>query len=570
MKQISTLLMCWLLYATTSAQSPNRFDIVIDELMADPAPAVGLPANEWIELKNVSSSVINLSGWRIADASGQSGPLPSYNLKPDSFVIVCTASAVAAMQAFGSTLPVTSFPSLDNAGDLLYLKSPQNKIIHAVNYSDAWYGNALKQEGGWTLEMIDTRNPCSGAGNWTASSDGKGGTPGKKNSADAVNKDEAAPALLRAYAPDSISLVLVFDEPLDSLKAAATGNFSISDGIGSPSTVTVMAPVFDHVLLKLPQPLLREHIYLVTAGSLTDCAGNAIAEKNKVRTGLSAEADSMDLVINEVLFNPRPSGTDYVEIYNRSKKILDGKNLSIANRNTAGAVSSITALGTESRLLFPGDFLLLSEDAAIVKREYITLNPEAFINVSMPSYNDDEGDVIILNGQGHIVDELKYTEKWHFPLVDNPEGVSLERISYEAATQDAGNWHSAASSAGYGTPAYKNSQFGAGAEMKGTITVTPDIISPDNDGQDDYATIWYEFPGPGYVANISIFDDAGHLVRYLQQSALCGTKGSFRWDGLGEKNLPLPVGIYIICTEIFNTAGKKKQFKNVLVLARKR
>ena len=78
------------------AFSQNRYDVVIDEIMADPSPQVGLPNNEWIELKNMANAVINLQGWRIGDANGQSGPMPNFDLQPDSFVIVCTSSAVAA------------------------------------------------------------------------------------------------------------------------------------------------------------------------------------------------------------------------------------------------------------------------------------------------------------------------------------------------------------------------------------------------------------------------------------------------------------------------------------------
>ncbi len=47
--------------------------------------------------------------------------------------------------------------------------------------------------------MIDTKNPCSGMNNWKASVDVKGGTPGKKNSIDAVNADQTPPGLLSAY-----------------------------------------------------------------------------------------------------------------------------------------------------------------------------------------------------------------------------------------------------------------------------------------------------------------------------------------------------------------------------------
>jgi hypothetical protein len=553
-----------------SAQIANRFDIVIDELMADPTPQINLPSNEWIELRNTSTTVFNLAGWRIGDATGQSGPMPSYNLLPDSFVIVCTGSAVAAMSAYGPTIAVTSFPSLDNTGDVIYLRSVQNKIIHAVNYTDAWYQNELKKDGGWTLEMKDTKNPCSGFTNWKASVDIKGGTPGKKNAVDAVNADATTPQLLRAFATDSINITLVFDEPLDSLKAATANNYTISDGIGVPQSAVTITPTFDKVNLKLNIPLSRNKVYTITTSSVTDCAGNTISSKNTARVGLSSIADSLDIIINEILFNPKSNGTDYVELYNRSKKIIDLKQMYIANRNTAGVISSIKQISTDNFLFFPEDFLVITEDVSIIKRDFITKNMDAFVTVaSMPSYNDDKGDVIILNAQGSITDALQYDEKWHFKLIDNREGVALERIDYNAPTQQPDNWHSAATSVGYGTPTYKNSQYKINDGVQGEIKVTPEIVSPDNDGMDDFATIEYSFPAAGYIANITVFDAAGRLVRNLQRNALCGSKGNYRWDGLGEKNQKLPVGIYIIYTEIFNLEGKKKQFKHTIVLARR-
>jgi len=554
----------------TNAQVANRYDIVIDELMADPTPQISLPNNEWIELRNTSSTAFNLLGWRIGDATGQSGTMPSFNLLPDSFVIVCTASAVASLSVYGPTISVTSFPSLDNTGDVIYLRSPQNRIIHSVSYADSWYQNELKKDGGWTLEMIDTKNPCSGSTNWKASTDIKGGTPGKKNAVDALNADATAPQLLRAYATDSVNISLVFDEPLDSLKAATAANYSISDGIGIPQSAIAIAPTFDKVSLRLNTPLSRNKVYTITVSTVTDCKNNLIGSKNAAKVGLSEIADSLDIVINEILFNPRSNGTDYVEIFNRSNKIIDLKQIYIANRSSAGVISNIKQLSADNYLFFPQGFMVITEDPAIVKRDFITQNMDAFVTVaSMPSFNDDEGDVIILNAQGNITDELKYDEKWHFKLIDNREGVALERIDYNAPTQNQDNWHSAATSVGYGTPTYKNSQYRLDLQVQGTITVSPEIVSPDNDGMDDFATIDYNFPSPGYVVNITIFDANGRVVRYLQRNALCGIKGNFRWDGLGEKFQKLPVGIYVIYTEVFNLDGKKKQFKNTIVLARR-
>src|SRR5215831_6283231 len=104
------------------AQTVQRYDVIIDELMADPAPPVALPNAEWIELKNTTAFPINLSGWKIADANSISGPMPGFVLMPDSLVIVCPGNSLAAMSAFGTAISVTSFPSLDNDGDLISLK----------------------------------------------------------------------------------------------------------------------------------------------------------------------------------------------------------------------------------------------------------------------------------------------------------------------------------------------------------------------------------------------------------------------------------------------------------------
>lgn len=560
--------------------TPVANDIIIDEIMADPTPLVGLPDAEWIELRNRSGFDINLAGWRIGKPSGQSGAMPSSLLKKDSFVIVCTGSAVAALSAFGPVISVTSFPSLGNTGDWLYLRSPLGYIIHAVNYTDAWYQNELKQQGGWSLEMIDAGNACTGMSNWAASAHASGGTPGRINSVNGSNADAAAPGLLRAYATDSVHVVLVFSEPLDSIAAGNAASYSISDGIGTPATATALAFAFDRVSLTFGTALQRNKIYTVTSTAVTDCAGNAIGQRNTARVGLYENLLRYDVVVNEILFNPTPASNDYVEIYNRSSKIISLRNAYLANRSSSGTISSIVQLSAEDYLLFPADYLVLTEDAAKVRSAYVANNPDAFLELSMPSFSDDAGNVILLNEQGAVVDEINYQDDWHYPLISEEEGVALERINYNDTTEDnpqtldvneqAANWHSAASSVGYGTPTYKNSQYRLDAAVQGSITVAPEIVSPDNDGMDDFATITYQFPEPGYVANITIFDANGRPVRYLQRNALNGLSGYYRWDGLGERNQQLNAGMYIIYTEVFNLQGKTKRFKNVIVLARKR
>lgn len=566
--KLTVVLLVWGL--CLQAQTAAPYQVVIDEIMADPAPPAGLPNAEFVELKNVAAKAVNLNGWRIGDAGGFATIAVNFILQPDSFVIVCANNAVASFGVFGAVIGVSNFPSLDNDNDELYLRSGQGITIHAVAYNAAWYQNAVKNQGGWTLEMIDTRNPCTGFGNWAASIDPKGGSPGRKNTLDALNADRQPPVLLDAFAADSSSILLRFDEPLDSAKAFAAGNYSVSDGVGAPQRVTAMPPLFNIVELHAPTALAKNKVYSITVRNITDCSGNAIGAYNQVKLGRAAAADTFDLVINEILFNPKPDGADYVELYNRSNAIIDLMNTYIAGRSSAGLISAPRPISAFNRLLFPGEYMVVTGDEQAVKRQYLAKSPLAFAAIaSMPSLPDDKGDVLILNAQGTVLDELPYDAHWHFPLIDNDEGVALERIDYNKSTRDAANWHSAATSAGYGTPGYQNSQFRQDVSVRGSISMQPVIFSPDNDGFDDFLTISYQFPDPGYVCNITVFDAAGRLVQYITRNALCGLTGSFRWDGLGQQNNKLPIGVYVVVTAVFNLQGKTKQFKQAVTLARR-
>jgi hypothetical protein len=548
---------------------PLRYEVVISEIMADPNPPLALPNAEYIELKNRSGHPLDLSGWTLTTSSASSGTIPKYLLPSDSFLILTSTSNVALFQPYGKTLGIPGFPALANEGSVLSLVSRDGRTIHAVPYSPDWYASELKAAGGWSLEMIDTNNPCSEKNNWTASVDAQGGTPGRQNAVHASYPDAVPPRLLHSFCTDSTTLIAVLDEPVDSAAASITANYALDKGLIILS-VAPLPPLFLKIQLRLQTPVQEATVYELSVKNIRDCAGNTISMNTKVKAGWASEPGYRDLVINEILFNPRPNGSDYVECYNNSHKVLDAGRIYLGNRNAAGNSSSLQKLSEDHRYIFPGDYILLTGDDRSLKHDYLVKNEDAVLVLpSFPSYPDDKGDVLLMNFQGLLLDELVYSEKWHFPLITNAEGVSLERIDPLDSTQKSSNWHSAATSAGYGTPTYRNSQYKAAEELFAAFEVHPRIFSPDNDGRDDITSISYRFKESGYVANLTIFDDHGRRIRALVRNGLTGITGSWNWDGLGESGQNLRSGIYIILAEVFNLNGRKHQFKLPVVVAGK-
>ena len=569
---------CFFLVVQLNVFSQQRYTVLINEIMADPAPSVSLPSVEWIELRNRGSDPVNLEGWRVADLAGQSGRMPPFVLQPDSLVLISSPAAQPVLSSFGRTIAVTSFPSLDNEGELIWLRSANGETMHALDYRNSWHSNALKRDGGFTLELIDPMNACAGRNNWTSSMHPSGGTPGRANSVKASNADADPPVLIHAIMPDSTGILLIFDETLDSAAASKPELFSLTEpvaaGNGSnqllPRIVTASAtgPMFDRVLLRLDKPADTGQLYQIRMAGVVDCAGNQGLEM-QVLTGRPLQPSMGDLVINELLFDPRAGSEDYVEVVNPGRGIYDLSLLHLANRGNTGQLNDMTALSAEQRYLLPGQYAVFTTDSSALQRHYLVRDPLAVRELShLPSLPDTEGEIVLLDDQGNLLDEVRYDERWHFPLLDDREGVSLERLSPHLSSQQQSSWHSASATSGYGTPGSLNSQRSPMENFTGQLELIPPVISPDNDGQDDALMIRYRMPSPGYTASVRIYSMNGVMLRTLRSRELLGLEGAWQWDGLNERKQALPAGNYIIMTELFDLTGTVIRIKRAIGLMR--
>ena len=540
-------------------------DVIITELCADPSPQVGLPEAEFVEVFNRSETPIDLSGWTLADET-ISAQLGSFILLPDHYLILASASTGEKFSSFGDVLPLSPFPSLNNSGDILTLKDPDTRIIDSVKYQTTWYRDDEKADGGWSMELIDPQNICAEKNNWVASEANAGGTPGNQNSVYANMPDNTGPKVISVVPLDRVSLLIAFDEKLDDILPSAD-QFIFEPPLGVRSIAFADASL-TLVTLFLSEEVESGRIYGFRVVDIYDCPGNKILEAfSQAVFVLPEKAQPGDIIVNEILFNPRPTGIDFVEIYNRSGKTIDLKNWSIRNFSSAAGNNS-SNISPGDLLIFPNQFKVFTENANILKGEYLMGVEQNFSEINLPAFNDDLGSVVLVDNDNTLIDSMQYTDKMQGPFINDAEGISLERISLNLESDASSNWRSASSTSGFATPGYVNSNVRPDVLVHdGSVIVEPEILHPYI-SPGDFAQIKYRFDRGGFIANVKIIDQQGRAIRQIAHNELLGTEGFYRWDGDRDNGLQARTGYYMVWFEIFDTNGTLKTYKKRVAVYR--
>lgn len=488
-------------------------DIIITEVMSDPSPVVQLPEAEYIELLNRSAHPIDLSGWHLEDLTTYAS-LPSRILMPAEYILLTSTTNASK---YSNAIGVPSFPSLGNLSDVIMLRDPNDVAIDSIAYNLSWYRSSEKSDGGWALELIDVNNPCGEEDNWTATENPDGGTPGEVNSVFANKPDVTPPIILSVTAVSADTIVIMFNEKLGS-----AGSISL------PGSSTLR---YREIIHALSEPLLTRMVYSVTIADVADCNGNRMDEAT-VTFALPEQAESNDIIINEVMFNPRPGESDFVELYNRSNKYINLRHWRLSDH-------PITSVDD---VMKPNDYRVLSDSV-----------------MSMPSMPDDEGTIVLTDNDSTVIDQFAYNDSMHSPILVDTEGVSLERIS-----PDGTDWHSANASAGYATPGYVNSNVRPVVVDPGVITISPEVIHPS--GALPFSQIFYRFEQGGKVGNVAVIDTEGRVIKTIAANATLGTDGSFQWDADRDEGGLVRCGYYMIWFQVFDLSGEVRTYKGRVIV----
>ena len=268
-----------------------------------------------------------------------------------------------------------------------------------------------------------------------------------------------------------------------------------------------------------------------------------------------------EIILNELLPAPFAEGSEYIELYNRSQQTLSLTGLALATRKADGSISTLYPLSTITTPLEPGGYVLLSKLLSGVEAFYLISFPQALHEVKLPVLANNGATVVLLRLTDlTVIDEVSYSPKWHDSAIKDPKGVALERLDPDKPTQDATNWHSAAESAGYGTPGYRNSQ-----QLLPSSTLNGFERPYWSDSERSYL-LRYQLADAGYRCRIWVFDTMGRRIAEIANLSTLATEGTLRWDGIGyDGSRPKP-GIYIFYAELFLPNGTTHTQREVFLI----
>ncbi len=537
------------------AEKPEKGEVIINEIMSNPSPVVGLPEIEYIEIYNKSNKYFNLENWMLTDGTSK-GKIASAWLGPHEYKVLCSTSGLPFLNP---AVGVTSFPSLNNSGDKIILLDTLGNQLDEVNYELSWYKMDGKSIGGISLERINPFHPCSDASNWMGSTHPDGGTPNEKNSVYDTLPD-SSPIHLTSLSVISDSLVEIsFSKTVDSL--------SVINCITTfNSLLTLKNKVFHENLLTitLAESISKSKEYAIQLEKIQDCW-----QKENTVEGSFVNTEPIlkgDIVLNELLFNPFTNGADFIEVYNKSDKWLNLKGLKFYYLEK-GVLSKPQTV-TSNLICKPKQIIFFTPSIEKQNAFYSEIVTSNGYEMSLPSMNNDSG-TVIMKLDSIQLDKFSYQESFHNPLISDKKGKSLEKLNPLFSSNTTSNWYTTAETSRFATPGKQNSHC-IQSDSNSVLFLSSSIISPDNDGYEDLLTLKFNSLTTENLVTISIYSTIGNEVIKLVNNQLIANHSEFIWDGLDEKKQKTPVGIYVMCIQLTDLEnGKINQHKLPIVVAEK-
>lgn len=563
--------------AVLSVGSARR-SVVINEIMY--APAV---EPEWVELLNTLNSDVDLKNWRLSNRNTSSSYIittTSTMLAPRDYAVI--AKDTALLRNFHPIIPsaVIQSPSLptylfNNGGDAVVVFDGRGAIMDSVRYYPSWGGT-----GGVSLERIQPEKGSTDSTNWGSSEDTTGSTPGRTNSLTPLDYDLA---VLRISASEVSPSSATIEAVVRNIGLKPAADYSVSlfsdancDSIPQNSELLERKPSTSPLgpgdsttfTFLWTNPPAGKRLVIVRI----DFPADLKLKNNLAFDSVNVASAPASIVINEIMYQPMPGQSEYVEFFNRSAEVVNLAGWTLSDMRDKSGNSHELLISRSAVNMASGGYLVVAADSSVLN-DFPNLQDAGahvvILNKSSLNLSDGGDDVILRDITGRVIDSVRYSPQWHNPNISDVTGRSLERVNPDVASNDPRNWSTCANPAG-GTPGMRNSIFTASLPSNVSLSFSPNPFSPDGDGFEDFTMISYRLPTTAALVRIRIYDSKGRLVRSLANGEPSGSHGQIIWDGFTNSREKVRMGIYIVLLEALDANGGTVQStKGVVVVAAK-
>ncbi len=445
--------------------------LIVTECLAEP-----VEGPEWVELLNRTARPLTLTGYKLTDGS-TIGTVQSAPAVPPGGYVVLTGDTLAFRESWPGAasarlIRVTSFPSLNNAGDVVKLTDPSGIRLDSLKYAADW---GLGR--GRSSERIDLGGATADAGSWAPTAVP---TPGRPTPRPAGRSFDLTVRRVTASGSGRQLTGVVTVKNAGSNPATGAGygvrlgpdvrldGRDLAPGDSTDLPFTISAASGTVLLTARIEP---------SAGFVDRrAAGDSLAFTAVLRP------EAGRVLINEAMVDPPTGEPEWVELALAEPVDLSSWILADSSKTGRGTVAKGPPL--------PAGFVILTGDTAAFRAARPGVGPVRLVT-SMPSLGNT-GDRIILRTPtgGAAVESLAYDSRYPLRV-----GRSLERQPTEPE-----GWLPSIASGG-ATPGAANSTGDLGLGL-----VINEIGYHPLPGEPEWVELFNPTPEPVVVRFITVTD----------------------------------------------------------------
>ena len=518
--------------------------IVINEIMYNPDSN----EPEWIEFFNTSSDTINIKDWVIGDVE----TTPSYCrlskkivMQPFSYFIVARDSTIFIRHpAIAAPVIVAGIPVLNNDSDGIVLTD-----FGGFTQDSVYYNNSFGGKTGYSIERRSATGSSLSRENWGCSISAEKSTPGRKNSIAEKAADLGVSAI--GIYPQNLSAGNSFNIEviIKNLGALAAENFDVefnycADTIQSNLKLVERISYTGHLNPKdsckiTSKKLLTDAPEVFLAKARVIYYYDEDSTNNFRLLSFSTAHNKNSVIVNEIMYDPKPEMPEWIEIENISGKTINLKGWSVSDYLSTPVKGRISE---KDLFLEPGEYIVIARDSSFYKFFSSIKGKTGVANFGQ--LNNTEDGVLLFDNKDSLISSVYYKSTW-----GGLNGVSLERFAVSNLSNDSSNWKSSIDIAGC-TPGSANSIINIAHCKRNSLVINEIMYDPGSDNCE-----YIEF----YNAGSDTVNIGGWFV---------GNRKSYSHKLSGHHFKIAPGQFFVLAADsvIFNKYVHLKSFNSIIIL----